>query len=161
MGQVIVKGVAYDGGCAEVRFGRLALAFSSIDYGHSVEREEVKRVGQQKISALTPGEYKVEKGSVSFEWASYTQLIEALAASSGAAGFSSVAWGIHIDLSHPDIGTCKDTILECFWSGVKKKIEAGNKALMAEMAFQYKQVLENGHAPNRLRGPVGGGRANI
>jgi hypothetical protein len=161
MAQVIVGDVAWDGGCVEVRFGRGAYPVTKLSYSHSIEREDVVRLGSQRVDAKTAGSYKIEKATVTMEAAVYAKLRNDLAAGAGTGGFANKRFSIHVDSYHPDIGNDADRLAQCSWAGMKKDVEGGSKASMVEMSVDVRQIIENGSTPNRTRGPVVGGLANI
>jgi hypothetical protein len=159
--QVIVGDVAWDGGCVEIRFGRQAYPLTALEYAHKINREKVRRIGSQRIDALTPGEYDVDQVKATMEAAVYAKFRNDLAAGAGTGGFASQRFSIHVDQFHPDIGNDNDKLSQCSWAGASKKIEGGSKANLVECMFDCRQVIENGATPNRVRGPIKGGIANI
>jgi hypothetical protein len=161
MAQVIVGDVAWDGGCVEIRTGRGAYPMTKLSYAHSIEREPVTRLGSQRVDALTVGGYKIDKVMATMEAAVYAAFRNALKASAGGGGFANQRFSVHVEQSHPDIGDDNDRLGQCSWAGSKKDVEGGSKPNLVEVTFDCRQIYENGSTPNRTRGPIVGGIANI
>lgn len=143
-----INGVAYDGGCVEMRWNASAFAVQEANHEDSLVISDVRAVGNQAAHADTPGAYTVADDTVKMETAEAARLLAAMPAN----GYGSVRFTQVFDYTHPDLGTMHVVKENCRIIGVKGGFKEGSDATMVEFKIHSRQIIINGKTLNKRKG---------
>jgi hypothetical protein len=102
-----VNRIAIDGTTVTATLGRLQLPLTKASYSDALETEELRRMGEQIIAAVTPGAYKPGEISLEMSSADFRSLLVPAMQTDGF-GLEQIA--LVITETHPDLGTDSDLI---------------------------------------------------
>lgn len=131
-----VTNVEFDGSSVILGIGALEVEALKLNYGDSLKPEKVRPLGQQRIGALTPGEYDVSEGGITLRnsvWCSdvLPRLVD---------GFGNVPLDITVSVTHPEIGFDSDFLEGARITNIEAAKEAGAKGLEVELKIQPIQI---------------------
>jgi hypothetical protein len=144
-----INGKTYDSGSVSIRMGSSEALLKSISFGDGLNTEDVRRIGEQEIAAITEGEYSVEPIKVTLEKTVWDEKLLPKLPKNGYGNFPFPIVG-----SYGFTGQPKHTIRaeQCRIVKVNDNVEAGPGAVMVELEIKSKQIVRDGKTINRRKG---------